>query len=215
MLTSRRQFVSAVGLGSVLLPTIVRSSTLPATPEEMMGPFYPVSRPLDQDADLTMVAGKNGRAAGEVIELTGRVLYVDGTPAKGAVLDLWQANAVGRYDHPMDDSAPPLDPNFQSSAKLAADADGQWRVVTILPGAYGIGDGRYRTRHIHWDIHGAYGRLVTQSYFPGETLNEADILLGPMLARGASVDPVMAKAAGKRADGIARYSWDIILPRPV
>lgn len=198
------------------MPVSARALAPRPTPLETLGPFYPVSRPGDQDADLTRIAGKNGRALGEVIELSGRVLNADGSPAAGAVLDVWQANAAGRYDSPLDANDAPLDPNFQGSAKLTAGADGRWRIVTVLPGAYPIGGGNFRTRHIHWDIHGVHGRLPTQSYFPGEELNGRDILLAPMLSGNAGDgEALIAKAMGKRADGMARFEWDIVLLPPV
>lgn len=214
MLASRRRFVSAISMGGLLLPAMARSSTLPITPLETIGPFYPLARGLDQDADLTMVAGQSERALGEVVELSGRVLYADGAPVAGAVLDIWQANSVGRYDSPLDGSAPPLDPNFQGSAKIMSGKDGEWSITTIKPGAYAIGGGLVRTRHIHWQIDSPHGRVVTQSYFPGDAMNEADILLGPMLARPGEAESLMAKEVGRRADGVARLEWDIVLMRP-
>lgn len=214
MLSSRRRFVSAIGVGGLLLPAMARSSTLPITPLETIGPFYPLERGLDQDADLTMVAGRTERALGEVVELSGRVVYADGEPVEGAVLDIWQANSVGRYDSPLDSTAPPRDPNFQGSAKIMSGKNGAWRITTIRPGAYAIGGGLARTRHIHWQVDSPHGRVVTQSYFPGDAMNEMDILLGPMLARPAEADLLIAKEAGRRADGVARLTWDIVLMRP-
>ena len=211
----RRQIVSAVGAGAALLPVMARASSLRPTPLETLGPFYPVTRPGDQDADLTRIAGRDGRALGEAIELSGRVLRADGTPVPGAILDLWQTNAAGRYDSPLDANPLPLDPNFQGSTKLTTGIDGRWRIVTILPGAYPIGGGKFRTRHIHWDIQWSQGRLPTQSYFPGEVLNGQDILLAPMLSGNAGdAAALMAKALGKRADGVPRFEWDMVLPSP-
>lgn len=213
MLTNRRTLVSALGAGGLMLPALARAASLRPTPGETLGPFYPVARPADQDADLTRLAGHDQRAAGQVVELSGRVLTPNGAPVAGAILDLWQANAAGRYDSPLDANATPLDPHFQGSAKLVTGTDGAWRITTILPGAYPIGGGRFRTRHIHWDVQGPQARLITQSYFPGEALNEKDILLGPMLGGGGS-DAVIARTAGRRADGIARYEWDVVLLAP-
>lgn len=216
MRITRRNVVTSVGAGTIALPALVRAATLRPTPLETLGPFYPVSRPADQDADLTRVAGRDGTASGKVIELSGRVLASDGSPVAGAVLDVWQANAAGRYDSPLDANTLPLDPNFQGSAKLTTGADGRWRIVTVLPGAYPIGGGKFRTRHIHWDIQGPHGRLSTQSYFPDEELNAKDILLGPMLGGGGGdAAALTAKAAGKRADGIARFEWDVVLLGPI
>lgn len=210
---ARRHILAAAGTGAALLPALARASSLRPTPLETLGPFYPVSRPGDQDADLTRVAGRDGRALGEVVELSGRVLTADGRPVAGASLDLWQANAAGRYDSPLDANPLPLDPNFQGSARLTTGADGRWRIVTVLPGAYPIGGGKFRTRHIHWDVQWRHGRLPTQSYFPGEELNGTDILLGPMLSGNAGdAAALVAKPLGKRADGMARFEWDVVLP---
>ncbi len=212
MLTNRRQVVSAIGLGTLMLPALARSATLPPTPMQTLGPFYPVTRPTDQDVDLTMLSGHAERALGQVIELSGRALYTDGSPADGVVLDLWQANAAGRYDNLLDTSGLPLDPNFQGSALLTTGADGTWRVTTVMPGAYPIPGGMSRTRHIHWTARSKYGLISTQMYFPGEPLNQSDILLGPMNADQGAL--LISKAAGNRADGIARYTWDLVLDRP-
>ena len=212
MPVNRRQVVSAIGLGGLMLPALARAATMPATPMQTLGPFYPVTRPDDQDIDLTMLEGHTTRALGEVIEVSGRTLYTDGTPAAGVVLDLWQANAAGRYDNLLDTSGLPLDPNFQGSALLTTGADGTWRVTTVLPGAYPIpGSGMSRTRHIHFTARSQYGLISTQMYFPGEPLNQRDILLGQMDAGAGAL--LTSTAAGKRADGIARYTWDVVLDR--
>ena len=95
---------------------LAQSPNLKLTPEQIMGPFYPVIKSLDRDADLTIVKGKRGKAQGQVIQLMGRVLNARGEPVKGARLELWQANAQGRYMHPSDVNPAPLDPNFQGFA---------------------------------------------------------------------------------------------------
>lgn len=211
MLVNRRTILSALGAGGLALPAMARAAQHRPTPNEALGPFYPVARPGDQDIDLTRIAGQDGRASGEIIEVSGRVLTQTGAPVSGAILDVWQANAAGRYNSPLDPNDAPLDPHFQGSAKFTTGPDGSWRIITVRPGAYAIGGGQFRTRHLHWDILSPQARLGTQSYFPGEALNEKDILLGPMLARGQAAESVVAREVGKRADGIMRYEWDIIL----
>jgi protocatechuate 3,4-dioxygenase beta subunit len=142
-----------------------------------LGPFYPVERPLEEDADLTRLAGHAGRAKGQVIELAGRVLNPDGQPVPGARVEIWQANTVGRYRHHGDDhDRLPIDENFQGSAVQMTDAQGQYRFLTVKPGAYPAGE-FMRSPHIHFDVAGKWDRLITQMYFPGEPLLRQDKVL--------------------------------------
>ena len=139
MLISRRRMLAAGGAGLtglVAAAPLRAAEQLAFTVNQTIGPFYPVERPLDQDADLTIVRGRRGAAKGQVIEVSGRVLDPDGRPIPGARIDLWQANAAGRYAHPGDKNPAPLDPEFQGSARLVADGEGRYRFRTILPGAY-------------------------------------------------------------------------------
>ena len=109
---------------------------LGTTAESPLGPFYPLHPPAESDADLTRLAGHANRARGTVIELTGRVRDLRGNPIAGAQMELWQANAAGRYTHELDPAIAPLDPDFQSYARLTTGADGAYRIVTIKPGGY-------------------------------------------------------------------------------
>ena len=123
----------------------------------------------------------------------------------GSRLDLWQANRVGRYDHPGDHANPAaLDPNFQGFARLVTDRDGQFKFRTIKPSAYDTPIGM-RTPHIHFDIHGRSERLVTQMYFPGEALNERRL---PAARTPSSRESVIAEAidAACRATRRRRHS---------
>lgn len=183
-----------------------------ATPEEIMGPYYPVLKPLDQDADLTRIAGRNGRAAGQVIELRGRVLDGDGKPVANAKIELWQANTHGRYDHPSDpNTVASLDPNFQGYAVQMTDAWGRYRFRTIKPGAYPATPEWTRTPHMHFDVSGRVDRLVTQLYFAGEPLNDTDLLF-----QGLSEDErrrVLVQLSPAPYAGELVGEWDIILNR--
>ena len=143
------------------------------TPTQVLGPFYPLDKPLDDDADLTLVKGRKGRATGQVIHVMGRVMNVAGEPVKGARIEIWQANAHGRYSHPSDNNTAPLDPNFQGYATLVTDAEGRYRFKTIKPSPYPAGNG-VRPAHIHFDVAGKKNRLVTQMYFPGDQFFEKD-----------------------------------------
>jgi len=157
------------------------SQALRRTPSQILGPFYPVAKPLDRDADLTQVHGRLGRASGQVIEVMGRVINSRGMPVENAGIEIWQANAQGRYTHPSDRSAAALDPHFDGYAALSTDAEGRYRFKTIKPGAYPDSPGTMRAPHIHFDVVGRHNRLVTQLYFAGEPLNDSDRFLGYIL----------------------------------
>jgi protocatechuate 3,4-dioxygenase beta subunit len=143
------------------------------TPEQILGPFYPL-KTLGQNADLTKVPGRPGRAAGLVLNVMGRVLNLKGEPVRHAKVEIWQANMHGRYTHPSDHNTAPLDPNFEGSAVLATDDNGRYRFKTIKPAAYPAGPNRMRPAHIHFQVSGRQDRLVTQMYFEGDPYLEAD-----------------------------------------
>jgi len=205
---TRRAFAGA-GLASagLLLTTRARAfAGKVATAESPMGPFYPVSQPADADVDLTWVKGRDARAAGQVIEISGRVYDVRGNPLPGARLELWQANAAGRYDHPSDPATATLDPNFQGYASLRADAKGEWRIVTIKPGGYDSPIG-HRPPHIHFDLRSEKTRNVAQMYFPEDAeANAKDTLYKVLGAQEAAT----SVAARNTADP-NKYVWDIVL----
>lgn len=173
------------------------------TPQLTLGPFYPVIRPLEEDADLTTVQGR--RALGQIIDIAGRVTREDGTPVPNAILDIWQVNAAGRYFHPNDPSGAPLDPGFQGAAIIRADAEGRYRFRTVKPAPYAD-----RAPHIHFDVKGRHRRLMTQMFFPGEALN-ADDNLYKGLGTAALRSKVTAIAQPKSGDAPPLYLWDIAL----
>jgi protocatechuate 3,4-dioxygenase, beta subunit len=146
------------------------------TPNQILGPFYPM-KPLDQNADLTKVPGRPGRAEGQVLNVMGRVLNLKGEPVRNAKVEVWQANAHGRYTHPSDTNPAPLDPNFEGSAILTTDSDGRYRFKTIKPAAYPTGPNTTRPSHIHFQVSGQQDRLVTQMYFEGDPYNDTDPFL--------------------------------------
>jgi len=177
------------------------------TSDDARGPFFPLTLPADQDADLTLVTGQDGRAKGPLLYVGGRVLNRQGAPVADAVIELWQANAAGRYSHPGDDSMAPLDPSFQGYARLRTDADGRWRIKTVKPGAYAS-----RTPHIHFDVRGQRSRLVTQMYFEGEARNETDGLLRRRSpeARQSLIARYAAPSSAQEKDALVA-AWDIVL----
>lgn len=184
-------------------------SAVPTSAQEL-GPFYPVHHLADTDADLTRVRGRSGLARGTPINVLGRVVDVKGNPVPNARLEIWQANAAGRYLHPGDAAnSAPVDPNFQGFAVLRTDRSGHFKFRSIKPGAYPIGGGRMRTPHIHMDVTGRNDRLTTQMYFPGEELNAKDLVFAyadpkeSVLSR--AVDPLSGDP------GALAYAWDIVL----
>lgn len=177
-----------------------------STPAQELGPFYPTVRPLDQDFDLTRLDESGGTASGEVIDIFGTVFNQDGRPVAGAKLDLWQANAVGRYMHGGDMREDlPLDPHFQGSAVLVTDSEGRYRFRTIRPGIYAFG-GAPRPRHIHFDVSSRHARRTTQMYFPGEKENALE-----KIKEGSLLVAQPAKPLGDDSK-IAALKWDIKLP---
>jgi protocatechuate 3,4-dioxygenase beta subunit len=204
---SRRTFAGA-GLASagLLLASGARAfQAKPLTAESTMGPFAPVTLPADHDADLTWVKGRTARASGRVIEISGRVFDLKGNPIPGATVELWQANAAGRYVHPSDVSKAPLDPNFHGIASIKADSKGNWRVVTIKPGGYDSPIG-HRPPHIHFDVRGKHHRNVAQLYFPEDADGNAKDELYKMLGKEAATSLAVRDAADPN-----KYAWDIVL----
>ena len=145
---------------------------------ELTGPVYGHEhlRPLDND--LTRNAVVSGEAIGERIIVTGRVLDALGNPVRNALLEIWQANACGRYIHKLDQHEAPLDPNFSGAGRVLTDQNGAYRFTTIKPGAYPWKNhlNAWRPAHIHFSIFGEnfLQRLVTQMYFPGDPLLSLD-----------------------------------------
>lgn len=118
---TRRQFAAA-GIAMLAAGSGMATQKRERTAESGMGPFYPVERLAENDADLTHLAGHSERASGTIIQISGRVLDLKGNPVSNASLELWQANAAGRYLHPNDPATAPVDPHFQGFAALRTDA---------------------------------------------------------------------------------------------
>jgi protocatechuate 3,4-dioxygenase, beta subunit len=170
---------AVIGAMSLFPPAklALAQSALRRTPDQILGPFFPIGRTPDPGGDLTHLPGKPGRAAGQVLNIVGRVLNVKGEPVRGAKVEVWQANAAGRYTHPSDTNPAALDPNFEGFAALTTDAEGRYHFKTIKPGAYPAAPGLIRPPHIHFDVRGTTDVLVTQLYFEGEPENDKDWFL--------------------------------------
>lgn len=187
------------------------ADALKFTPFQTIGPFYPVQKPQDVDADLTRRAGATGAARGENIVVQGRVLDTQGRPVAGAVLEIWQANAAGRYRHPGDTTTAELDPHFDGYAKLVTDARGAYRFRSIKPGPYSTAGGGRRTPHIHFDVTGTTTRLITQMYFQDEPLNAQDSLLRGAGAAGSRLIARVERMTTGPDAGLLIATWDIVL----
>ena len=145
---------------------------VPQTLSELTGPAFGDGDVGEFDNDLTKQ--HSGEPLGERIIVTGRVCDENGRPVAGALVEVWQANAAGRYLHKKDQHDAPLDPNFSGAGRVLTDESGQYRFVTIKPGAYPWRNhpNAWRPAHIHFSLFGAglLTRLVTQMYFPGDPL---------------------------------------------
>jgi protocatechuate 3,4-dioxygenase, beta subunit len=149
---------------------------LPHTLSELTGPVFGDDAVGELDHDLTRQ--HPGEPLGERIVVSGRVLDGDGRPVRDSLLEIWQANAAGRYVHEADRHPAPLDPNFTGAGRCLTDREGNYRFVTVKPGAYPWRNhpNAWRPAHIHFSLFGRAftNRLVTQMYFPGDPLFDAD-----------------------------------------
>jgi len=217
----RRVLQMALALGAVSLTTPLRSAfgqdaqgfnpqgPMP-TPDQILGPFYPAQKPADAGSDLTYLKGRAGHARGQVIYVMGRVMSVRGEPAPGVKLEIWQANAAGKYTHPHDLNKAPIDPNFDGYAVVVTDSQGRYRFKTVKPGAYPVTATYVRPPHIHFDVTGKVNRLITQMYFPGEPLNDRDPLLQASWDKPALIAKVLPPTADEEQDA-QLVVWDIVL----
>jgi protocatechuate 3,4-dioxygenase, beta subunit len=177
----------------VLLPEALHDPTGPAFGDAAVDPG---------DADLTRQ--HDGEPVGQRIVVTGRVLGTDGRPVPNTLVEVWQANAAGRYRHANDVHPAPLDPNFTGAGRCLTGADGGYRFVTVKPGAYPWRnhENAWRPAHIHLSVFGRAftDRLVTQMYFPGD----------PLLDR----DPIFqsVRDSGARGRLISAFDWETTTP---
>jgi protocatechuate 3,4-dioxygenase beta subunit len=190
-----------------------------ATLSESTGPGPIWSELSDEDADLTTNAGTGGTAIGERIIVTGSVLDEHDRPVPGTLLEIWQANASGRYAHWRETAFPaPLDPNFLGVGQVKTAADGTYRFTTVKPGPYPWVNHpkAWRPSHIHVSLMGpALGtRLVTQMYFEGDPLMPFDpiSLAVPAHARGRMIAAYDNDVTVE--NWALGYRWDIVIRGP-
>jgi protocatechuate 3,4-dioxygenase beta subunit len=181
---------------------------------EVTGPVFGSGAVGPLDHDLTR--RHDGEPLGERIVVHGRVLETDGRPVPDTLIEVWQANAAGRYLHRVDQHDAPLDPNFTGTGRTVTDREGRFRFVTIKPGAYPWGnhENAWRPAHIHFSLFGrAFAqRLVTQMYFPGDPLFEFDPIFNSVRDERARQRLVSSfDLAATRPDWALAYRFDIVL----
>lgn len=178
------------------------------TADLITGPFYPVRKPRDVDADLTRIRGHRNRASGQVVQLSGRVLNLRGEPLRDVHIEIWQANANGRYSHPSDPNTnAALDPDFEGFASIRTDRDGGYAITTIKPGPYPTARGDMRAPHIHFEVRGHTDRKVTQLFFPDEPLNATDRHLNSVRRQ----DTLLASVSPTSTASVLVATWDVVL----
>jgi len=175
---------------------------LPERLSDLTAPVYGWWAPAERDNDLTRQ--HTAEPQGQRIIVAGRLLEDNGRPIAGALVEVWQANAAGRYNHRIDDHPAPLDPNFTGAGRTVTDADGRYAFTTIRPGAYQWRnhENAWRPAHIHFSVFGRNfrQRLVTQMYFPGD----------PMMA----YDPILQSIPDERARQRLVSRYDLSLTKP-
>jgi protocatechuate 3,4-dioxygenase beta subunit len=175
---------------------------LPQNLTEVTAPVFGHDRIGATDGDLTKQFPDEPQ--GQRIIVHGRVLERDGRPVPATLVEIWQANAAGRYRHVVDNWPAPLDPNFTGAGRALTDADGRYTFTTIQPGAYPWGnhDNAWRPAHIHFSVFGRAftQRLVTQMYFPGD----------PLLPYDPIVNSIPDPKARERL--VSRFDWSRTVP---
>jgi len=189
VIVSRRQMLGAlVGVAGIVATSSALAEALGemclVTPEQTEGPYYPINDQLDKDNDLTLVNGQTGRAEGQLLYVTGQVRDRKCRPIPGALVEIWQASARGRYHHPRDRSnSAPLDPFFQSWGQTRTDGDGRYLFKTIKPASYAAGRNWIRPSHIHFKVRQPNSQeWTTQMYFAGDPHQDRDYILNEVPA---------------------------------
>jgi protocatechuate 3,4-dioxygenase beta subunit len=184
------------------------------TPSQTIGPFFPKALLREGDDDLACLTPGDPRAQGVPITVRGHVFDDSGRPVRGALIEVWQANKWGKYDHPVDITPEPLDPNFKGYGRMLTDPEGRYFFRSIKPGAYpnpGYDDW-YRPPHIHFSIFaaGVQCRLITQMYFPGEKLNDIDPILNGVEDLNARASLISRQLPAGSENELA-YEFNVVL----
>jgi protocatechuate 3,4-dioxygenase beta subunit len=184
---------------------------------ELSGPVFGVADVAEGGDDLTRQHA--GEPLGERITVTGRVLDRAGRPVRGQLVEIWQANASGRYAHQRDRHPAPLDPNFTGFGRCLTDDRGSYAFTTVKPGAYPWRNhvNAWRPAHIHFSLFGGAftQRLVTQMYFPGDPLFRYDPVLQSVTDDDARARLVAAYDHDLSVpEWSLGYRWDIVLDGP-
>ena len=188
--------------------------TLPEELHRLDGPVFGESALEPLDNDLTRQ--HDGEPLGERIVVHGRVLDAEGRPIRGALVEVWQANAAGRYRHEVDQHPAPLDPNFSGAGRCLTDDEGRYSFTTIKPGAYPWRnhDNAWRPAHIHFSLFGRLftERLVTQMYFPGDPLFVYDPILNAVRDATAR-ELLIARFDPERTEPewALAFEWDVVM----
>jgi protocatechuate 3,4-dioxygenase beta subunit len=201
--------------GSTRLRAPARSPlVIPQTVTEVTGPALGERDLGELDADLTHQHA--GEPLGERIIVHGRVLGAEGRPLPHTLVEIWQANAAGRYQHDLDRHPAPLDPNFAGAGRCLTDAEGRYRFLTIEPGAYPWKNhhNAWRPAHIHFSVFGRAftQRLVTQMYFPGDPLFGQDPIFNSVRDPAARARLISTfDLATTEPEWALAYQFDIVL----
>jgi protocatechuate 3,4-dioxygenase beta subunit len=206
----RRTVLAGIGAAmvSASLPAHGAGTSLVVTPGQTEGPFYPVTFPADMDADLVRVTGQAAQAVGRVTHISGRILNRRGEIVPGAVVEIWQCDANGIYNHPGDSGRARRDTAFQGYGRTQVDAGGRYAFRTIRPVAY-----PGRTPHIHFKVHApGIGRLTTQLYVAGEPRNAGDGVLNAIRDRRARDSVIVRLEDAETVEpGALAGTFDIVL----
>ena len=176
------------------------------TPSQAEGPYYPVNKPVDVDNDLVVLAGAGGTPAGSILDLSGKIYDATGMPLSGLLIEIWQTDDNGIYDHPGDPTTDERDRNFQFYGETITAVDGSFAFRTIFPGKY-----EPRPVHIHYKVKADGQELLTsQMYFEGDPDLEAD---GIFAGSGDGAHMIVTITEGQDEAGnlVLRGSRDVVL----
>jgi protocatechuate 3,4-dioxygenase beta subunit len=207
-LLKRRALLIGIAATAVSTPALAQDTPLVVTPGQTEGPFYPVAFPADMDNDLVRIRGQQAQAMGRITHVAGRILDRRGAPVRGAMVEIWQCDARGIYNHPGQPGLERRDAAFQGYGRAEAATDGRYSFRTIRPVAY-----PGRTPHIHFKVHApGAGRLTTQMYIAGERQNAGDGVLSRIRNASARASVIVRlEPADAIEPGALAGTFDIVL----